>query len=241
MSKSAKKMVKIATKKYRNSDYRGMRLHEANCNRHGVHVCFGAEKEVYVPMDSRKRKKSNQAVVKFIVDENALAFDYPIPREVHIYDKAKKQRLEEYFAPILSYNKSGASEFYTQVKAVPCNILEYEAKHIKLRNKVDNTNKGVVGERNRQLIRNLGYYCFEETPESWLTYFVTKYGVDELARLGKFLDEYIVNDLNRWNVGFIGDKPVLIDFSGYESPSHYYHEEEDSSYDSYSSYSRGSY
>ena len=41
------------------------------------------------------------------------------------------------------------------------------------------------------------------------------FGEEILKQLDRFIDTYGINDLHTSNVGYIGNRPVLIDYSGY--------------------------
>ena len=49
----------------------------------------------------------------------------------------------------------------------------------------------------------------------WLKDFLEFFGEEILKQLNKFIDAYGINDLHTSNVGYIGNRPVLIDYSGY--------------------------
>lgn len=53
----------------------------------------------------------------------------------------------------------------------------------------------------------------------FLGYMINYYGEDKILTLCDFLDKNRLNDFHSSNVGFIGDRPVLIDYSGFYEES----------------------
>lgn len=51
----------------------------------------------------------------------------------------------------------------------------------------------------------------------WLTDFIQYYGVDIFIKFSQFIRAKNINDLHDGNIGYIGNRPVLIDYSGWNN------------------------
>jgi hypothetical protein len=56
----------------------------------------------------------------------------------------------------------------------------------------------------------------------WLKLAIHYFGYTLMGKLARFIQTNRINDLHRGNVGFINDRPVLIDFCGYHWEDDYY-------------------
>lgn len=61
------------------------------------------------------------------------------------------------------------------------------------------------------------YWGGDRLDACWIKDFIDCYGEEELECLMQFIDENSINDLHRGNIGYKNGKPVIFDFSGYES------------------------
>ena len=52
-------------------------------------------------------------------------------------------------------------------------------------------------------------------PVDWAVDFIAYHGENDMEYLDSFLYEYGINDIHDGNVGYIGDRPVIFDYSGY--------------------------
>ena len=60
--------------------------------------------------------------------------------------------------------------------------------------------------------KQLGVGCFNSC---WLSDFLDYFGEDIFQKFMKFIDKQNIGDLHSDNIGYIGNRPVLIDYSGY--------------------------
>ena len=49
----------------------------------------------------------------------------------------------------------------------------------------------------------------------WINDFLSFFGEEILKQLNNFINEFNINDLHSSNIGYIGKRPVLVDYSGY--------------------------
>lgn len=66
----------------------------------------------------------------------------------------------------------------------------------------------------RRLCDDNAYWCFNA---QWLTAFIEYHGKEKLEAFYNFIDDYDIGDLHDDNIGYIGDRPVIIDYSNYYS------------------------
>lgn len=120
--------------------------------------------------------------------------------EVERYDKAMKAGIADLFARTEIYGEVKGHPVYIQEKADPfcCgnHKIHTAARRQKTRNKV----------------YSLGYEVFNE---DWLTDVLDYFGEEIFLKLLSFIKKENINDLHTGNLGYIGDRPVIFDYSGY--------------------------
>ena len=164
---------------------------------HGLAIfCYGANKGVFIP------HKLCDFVFKFDFDN--LEENY-CDRETCVYQNAECENLEQYFAK---------TEFYGYLAKTPIYIQQYVERECEFDGECSVEEINTV--RN---IRNKTPYDTSEMPGRWIADFINCYGEDELLKLFVFLEEEGINDLHARNLGYIKDKPVLFDYSGYYESS----------------------
>lgn len=125
-------------------------------------------------------------------------------REAAISEMAEIEDLDECFAITKCIGKCGGYFIYKQTKAtiILDDILEEKSDSLSLEERKSIRNK----------CDNIGVYGFNVC---WLKDFLEFFGEEILKQLYNFIDTYNINDLHTGNVGYIGNRPVLIDYSGY--------------------------
>ena len=125
-------------------------------------------------------------------------------READISDIATAEDLEECFAITECVGRCGDYLIYKQARAtaILADILDEKSDSLS------------AEERNsiRDKCDSMGVYRFNVY---WLNDFLEFFGEEILKQLDRFIDTYGINDLHTSNVGYIGNRPVLIDYSGY--------------------------
>lgn len=61
----------------------------------------------------------------------------------------------------------------------------------------------------------------------WLKIAIHYFGYTFMGKLARFIQTNRINDLHRGNIGFINDRPVLIDFCGYHWENDYYYDSDE--------------
>ena len=125
-------------------------------------------------------------------------------READISDIATAEDLEECFAITECVGRCGDYLIYKQARAttILADVLDEKSDSLSLEERKSIRNK----------CNNMGVYGFNIY---WLKDFLEFFGEEILKQLNRFIDTYGINDLHISNVGYIGNRPVLIDYSGY--------------------------
>lgn len=131
------------------------------------------------------------------------AWDY-CALESAIYEKAREYKLEQYFAAESCIGYINNYPIYVQEKAIPFNyIREVDYKDKKMLKRLKKVSKYCKKRR-------LNCFC-----GLWIADFFDEYGKREFKRLSKFLSKFNIGDLREVNIGYLNDKPILFDYSGY--------------------------
>lgn len=125
-------------------------------------------------------------------------------REVDISDMATAEDLEECFAITECVGRCGDYLIYKQARAttILADVLDEKSDSLSFEER-----KSI-----RDKCNNMGVYGFNIY---WLKDFLEFFGEEILKQLDRFINTYDINDLHTSNVGYIGNRPVLIDYSGY--------------------------
>ena len=125
-------------------------------------------------------------------------------REVDISNLAWEEDLDECFALTECIGKCNEYYIYKQTKAT-CILSDIEDEK---RDSLTNEKKESI----RSKCRELNVYCFNLL---WINDFLSFFGEEILKQLSDFLEAHNINDLHNSNIGYIGNRPVLIDYSGF--------------------------
>ena len=125
-------------------------------------------------------------------------------READISDIAAAEDLEECFAITECVGRCGDYLIYKQARAttILADVLDEKSDSLSIEER-----KSI-----RDKCDNMGVYGFNIY---WLKDFLEFFGEEILKQLDRFINTYGINDLHTSNVGYIGNRPVLIDYSGY--------------------------
>lgn len=125
-------------------------------------------------------------------------------READISDIAAAEDLEECFAITECVGRCKGYLIYKQARAttILADVLDEKSDSLSIEER-----KSI-----RDKCNDMGVYGFNIY---WLKDFLEFFGEEILKQLDRFIDTYGINDLHTSNVGYIGNRPVLIDYSGY--------------------------
>ena len=136
--------------------------------------------------------------------------DYCKSEEI-IYNKAKANGLDAFFAEIEQIGKIKSIPIYVQRKAVI-----FEDVHYPEDDEEENLNEREVSIF-KTITTKYSYLVEDEyLPIGWMKDFIFSYGELAFDKLYNFLSDNDIQDLHSENIGYICERPVLVDFSGFE-------------------------
>ena len=136
--------------------------------------------------------------------------DYCKSEEI-IYNKAKANGLSAFFAEIEQIGKIKSIPIYVQRKAVI-----FEDVHYPEDDEEENLNEHEISIFKTITTKYSDLVEDEYLPISWMKDFIFFYGELAFDKLYSFLSDNNIQDLHSENIGYICERPVLVDFSGFE-------------------------
>lgn len=142
-------------------------------------------------------------------------------REAAVYAEAVKQELAQFFPETVKVADwtnplNGRTFSIVAQQIVDCNTRnishQLDRKLLKITNTVPNVRHRQMDKAFKKADLN-GYG--RDLSITWAKVVVSLYGKRKAIALCNFVKQFHINDLHRSNLGYIGIKPVLIDFSGY--------------------------
>ena len=133
--------------------------------------------------------------------------------EYNIYKAAEAEGLNACFAAVDVLKTKLKYPVYMQEKAVSFSDYYYdeESEHYS-EDESKYTDEQLDSTREK---------CRENKINSfntlWLTDFIQYYGADMFVKFSQFIRAKNINDLHGGNIGYIGNRPVLIDYSGWDN------------------------
>lgn len=122
-------------------------------------------------------------------------------KEASIYKKAKEKGVEEFFAATMEAEliecQDGAS------------IMAY------FQERVDTHRIRILSNDEWDQASNISDSSPTGMPSSWLLDAFEYYGQERLLEFFSFVRDAKINDIHIDNVGYIGNRPVLLDYSGF--------------------------
>lgn len=143
-------------------------------------------------------------------------------REANLYEEAVYEGLENFFPFTSHICEHLDCDWVVQEIAKP--YYSYRKQDL-LKKSLEM--KTTVKEEGIQIIANI----FSDIPNcsrlgypntTWISMSVRFFGLTLTGKLARFVQRNRINDLHNGNIGFIGNRPVLIDFCGYHWESSYY-------------------
>ena len=123
-------------------------------------------------------------------------------KEIHIYEKAEAANVEKVFLKTTYEGNINDFPIYSQPKV---NTF-VEDNYVKCSNEEIDSTKAKVREKN-----------FNVFSPTWLFHAFNYYGDDYIFRLLSFIKEENIYDLHSGNLGWVGNRPVIVDYAGFES------------------------
>ena len=137
------------------------------------------------------------------------SWDYCLT-EAYLYEDACEWGLEAAFAGTIKINDN----IYVQEKAT---IFGEISEKRRIESKLDFSSNGYTDYIYSLIRQCRTYVSTDRLAESWMIDFINYHGEEKFLDFLEFINENCINDLHWSNIGYIGDRPVLVDYSGFNN------------------------
>ena len=165
---------------------------------------------IKIPYYGKYRKSNGIKCFDPYFSSISKSSDYCKSEEI-IYNKAKANGLDTFFAEIEQIGKIKSIPIYVQRKAVIFEDVYYPED-----DEEENLNEHEISIFKTITTKYSDLVEDEYLPISWMKDFICSYGEFASDKLYNFLSDNNIQDLHSENIGYICERPVLVDFSGFE-------------------------
>ena len=165
---------------------------------------------IKIPYYGKHRKDNGVKYFDPYFSSISKSGDYCKSEEI-IYNKAKANGLDTFFAEIEQIGKIKSIPIYVQRKAVIFEDVYYPED-----DEEENLNEHEISIFKTITTKYSDLVEDEYLPISWMKDFICSYGELAFDKLYNFLSDNNIQDLHSENIGYICERPVLVDFSGFE-------------------------
>ena len=165
---------------------------------------------IKIPYYGKYRKSNGIKCFDPYFSSISKSSDYCKSEEI-IYNKAKANGLDTFFAEIEQIGKIKSIPIYVQRKAVIFEDVYYPED-----DEEENLNEHEISIFKTITTKYSDLVEDEYLALSWMKDFICSYGELAFDKLYNFLSDNNIQDLHSENIGYICEKPVLVDFSGFE-------------------------
>ena len=165
---------------------------------------------IKIPYYGKYRKSNGIKCFDPYFSSISKSSDYCKSEEI-IYNKAKANGLDTFFAEIEQIGKIKSIPIYVQRKAVIFEDVYYPED-----DEEENLNEHEISIFKTITTKYSDLVEDEYLPLSWMKDFICSYGELAFDKLYNFLSDNNIQDLHSENIGYISERPVLVDFSGFE-------------------------
>ena len=165
---------------------------------------------IKIPYYGKYRKSNGIKCFDPYFSSISKSSDYCKSEEI-IYNKAKANGLDTFFAEIEQIGKIKSIPIYVQRKAVIFEDVYYPED-----DEEENLNEHEISIFKTITTKYSDLVEDEYLPISWMKDFIFSYGELAFDKLYNFLSDNNIQDLHSENIGYISERPVLVDFSGFE-------------------------
>ena len=165
---------------------------------------------IKIPYYGKYRKSNGIKCFDPYFSSISKSSDYCKSEEI-IYNKAKANGLDTFFAEIEQIGKIKSTPIYVQRKAVIFEDVYYPED-----DEEENLNEHEISIFKTITTKYSDLVEDEYLPLSWMKDFICSYGELAFDKLYNFLSDNNIQDLHSENIGYICERPVLVDFSGFE-------------------------
>lgn len=149
--------------------------------------------------------------------------------EVKIYNAAVEAGVQDFFPETCAYKNTcfviqeKVDSSYAELSRQTSE--DYKNRYRLTENEYDKTVRHLEQSGTDDILSSIN--------QDWCKFAISCYGDEAFNNFASFVMEYEINDLHGGNIGFLHDKPVLLDFCGYHSS--YCDSDSDSEFSSYDS------
>ena len=165
---------------------------------------------IKIPYYGKYRKSNGIKCFDPYFSSISKSSDYCKSEEI-IYNKAKANGLDTFFAEIEQIGKIKSIPIYVQRKAVIFEDVYYPED-----DEEENLNEHEISIFKTITTKYSDLVEDEYIPISWMKDFICSSGELAFDKLYNFLSDNNIQDLHSENIGYICERPVLVDFSGFE-------------------------
>ena len=165
---------------------------------------------IKIPYYGKYRKSNGIKCFDPYFSSISKSSDYCKSEEI-IYNKAKANGLDTFFAEIEQIGKIKSIPIYVQRKAIIFEDVYYPED-----DEEENLNEREISIFKTITTKYSDLVEDEYLPISWMKDFICSYGELAFDKLYNVLSDNNIQDLHSENIGYICEKPVLVDFSGFE-------------------------
>ena len=166
-----------------------------------VHISDGASKICLVFNDF-------DFVVKWSTEGESEAM-----QEVNFYKEAKAQNLDKFFPMTEYFFSHNGIDFVVQEK-ITIQAEDVYGDYLECLSNIGKTvPRNMINKVQKDLNKVSGYT--RNINRIWIACLLSIYGKRATKALCKFVQDHDINDLHGSNVGFKGNRPIILDFSGY--------------------------
>lgn len=165
------------------------------------HISDGASKICFV-------FHNTNFVLKWSTNDDGEAM-----QEVYYYEEAKLARLAQFFPKTEHFFSYNGVDFVVQEKVQMQAGDVWGDSAVRFNRIAKTVSPKMVDKVQKDLNKVTGYTRHINT--LWIACVLSLYGKKATKALCKFVQEHDINDLHGSNVGFMNNKPIILDFSGY--------------------------
>ena len=136
------------------------------------------------------------------------SWDYCLT-ESYLYEDAGEWGLAAAFAGTIKINDN----IYVQERAT---IFGEISEKRNIESKLERSRNGYADYIYSLIRQSSTFLSTGQLAEIWMLDFIDYHGEEKFLEFLEFINENCINDLHWSNIGYIGDRPVLVDYSGFD-------------------------
>jgi len=159
----------------------------------------GATKNVFI---------GKEWVLKYSISDHDEAY-----QEYLIYQDAKNKGLEMFFPETVYAGEINGIKFVYQ-KKIDIDSKSLRDDDVKFYSFFDKITKAKIPQKKVLHVYD-GFYNTTCSDFLWINMCILLYGYKKVRALEKFTRKHKINDLHRGNLGYLNNKPIILDFCGF--------------------------